>query len=446
MTARERLKTARSGTNLAEDTQASRDPRAVAVFDAMKDLLLVFDCEGRLLHTNPAASGTLGYSPEELAEMTVFDLHPPELRGQVASDVADVFAERTDSCQLPLRTKDGTWMIVETKVSRGRWDNHDVMFGVSRIIFPHVEQTVRPGGELRTCLFTKCPVRDSRGNVGGMPGISRDTSALKRVEETLRESEERVKSLQLQLAHLGHLSTMRELVAGIAHEVNQPLHSMVNYAKACQNLLKHDNPDLGDLSDWAGEIAAAAMRAGEIVKRLQDRLGRPSAERLPASVNKVVEESLKLVDFEVLCLRATVQRVLADEDPVADMDRIQIEQVLVNLLWNACEAVRENAAESRFLTVRTTLAGDVVEVSVADNGPGVPADDAEKIFEPFISTKPDGLGMGLPISRMIVESHGGKIWATANPSQGATFHFTIPLARSELTQDNNEIREDASHV
>jgi two-component system sensor kinase FixL len=225
---------------------------------------------------------------------------------------------------------------------------------------------------------------------------------------------------------------MGEMVAGIAHELNQPLYSIVNFSKACRNVLSAGNrPDMEQLRDWTEEIASAAARAGAIVTQLRGFARRSESLRLLVPVNEIVEESVQLVASEAQWHRAAVRLELADRCAMVKVDRIQIQQVMVNLLRNAYEAMDDDRVAPRQATIRTELAGDTVEVSVADTGPGLPDDPSLSIFDPFVTTKPEGLGMGLAISTTIVESHGGKIWAGMNRQGGATFYFTLPLARED---------------
>jgi two-component system sensor kinase FixL len=179
---------------------------------------------------------------------------------------------------------------------------------------------------------------------------------------------------------------------------------------------------------WNEEISAAAVRAGEIIKRLRFFLGRSETQRQPAGIREIIDESVALVAFETRRVGVTVCREFDDTNPEVYVDRLQIQQVMVNLLHNACEALEEKTGGARILTIRAAAAGEYVEVSVADNGSGLKAPEDPNIFEPFVTAKPEGLGMGLAISRTIVEAHGGRIWATANPKEGATFHFTLPGA------------------
>ena len=221
---------------------------------------------------------------------------------------------------------------------------------------------------------------------------------------------------------------MGEMAAGIAHEVGQPLHSITTFAKACGNLLSRDEIRLDQLREWNQAIAVAAGRGGAIIKRLRAFLGKSEPRFALAAVREVIEESLSFFAFETRDRRVTVHSQIDAAGLLVRIERIQIQQLLVNLLQNACEAVAERTEGERQVRVRAALAGEFVEVSVADNGPGLTGCDISKLFDPFFSTKPDGMGMGLAICRTIVEAHGGKIWAVSSPEGGAAFHFTLPVA------------------
>lgn len=276
-------------------------------------------------------------------------------------------------------------------------------------------------GHITSVLYHASLYRDEAGRVGGVFAAARDITERKKAEE-------RFHHLQLQLAHMGRLAAMGEMVAGIAHEVNQPLYSIENYAKACSRVLAQNSSDLSDLREWTEEIARSAVRAGGIIQRLRAFVGRAPAQRVATSTEEIIRESISLVAFEARRLRVHVETQLPHEDPIALVDRIQTQQVLVNLLQNAFDALEEKATGERTVAIRSGLAGHSIEISVADNGPGLPESQVSQVFEPFVTTKPSGLGMGLAISRSIIEAHGGRIWVTTNREGGATFHFTIPRA------------------
>ncbi len=250
-------------------------------------------------------------------------------------------------------------------------------------------------------------------------------------EAQLRLREEELQRHQVELTHVARLSTMGEMAASLAHELNQPLHAVKNYARgSVRRLLKKDEKD-EELLSALWQISEEANRAAEIIRRVRGFVRKRDFQVSKLSVNGLVEEVLLLSKAELQRRRAAVVVVLAPDLPAVVGDPIQIEQVMLNLVRNGLEAM-DDVPELRGgprLWIKTGRHGDGhVEVSVQDRGKGIGENDLEKIFEPFFTTKPEGLGMGLAISRSIVQAHGGRLWASASEDQGCTFHFTLPTA------------------
>jgi len=241
--------------------------------------------------------------------------------------------------------------------------------------------------------------------------------------------------MELRLSHVARLSMMGEMVAGIAHEINQPLYSVLNFAKAVRNILtEQQKPDVERLREWNDEIITAASHAGAIIKRLRSFARKGSAERSICPMNRIVKESLELTAFEARRRDVTVRQELSEPSASVHVDAVQIQQVLVNLLQNAFDAMEEVTANNRVVTVRSGRSeesDELVEVSVKDNGSGLPVEEHDNVFEAFVTTKPKGLGLGLTISEAIVESHGGRLWVTSAPEGGARFHFTLPIVEGK---------------
>ena len=251
-----------------------------------------------------------------------------------------------------------------------------------------------------------------------------------RMEMELRQKE-------LQLTHVARLSAMGEMVAGIAHEINQPLYSILNYSKACSKAIATESqPNLDSLHEWIDEIETTATRAGEIIKRLKDFVSKKDRQRFAEDIQKLMSESIEIVGFEARQHQVLVKLESSEPLPVVRVDRVQIQQVMVNLLRNAYEALGSQSPGSRRVSIRISEENDFVIVAVADTGPGLHLDDELKLFDAFVSTKPDGMGMGLAISKTIVESHGGKLWTTSNAEGGATFFYSIPIERGAETADD----------
>jgi two-component system sensor kinase FixL len=247
-----------------------------------------------------------------------------------------------------------------------------------------------------------------------------------------QKTEARLQELQTELVHISRLTAMGEMASALAHEINQPLSAIANYLKGAKRLL--DGRTDEDSKTVGGAIAKAAeqaLRAGQIIRRLRDFVSRGENERRIESLSKLIEEAnaLALVGAKEHGVRVRLQIDRAQDLIFAD--KVQIQQVLLNLLRNAIEAVADQ--DRRELVISTRLsADDMVEVSVADTGAGISADISAQLFQPFITTKAQGMGVGLSISRTIIEAHGGRIWTEPNPGGGAIFKFTLRAAKEDI--------------
>lgn len=241
-----------------------------------------------------------------------------------------------------------------------------------------------------------------------------------------RADENRLAELQLQLHHTSRLATMGELAAGIAHDVNQPLCSIANFANACRNLASSEPADLQQIGKWCEAIVTSAARAGDIVRRLLGYARRTPPERRHLTIEQLLADALLLVQHEARANRVSIR--LHNEDPLLaiEVQTVPIQQVMVNLLRNGIDALQNTERSDRHIHVHATRTNDRLHIAVADNGTGIPTHAASRIFEPFFTTKSHGLGLGLAISRTIVEDHGGSIWATNNDEGGLTVFFTLP--------------------
>jgi two-component system sensor kinase FixL len=260
--------------------------------------------------------------------------------------------------------------------------------------------------------------------IGGKPcviAVLRDVTERKATEEKFRQMED-------QLAHVSRLSTMGEMVAGIAHELNQPLYAIKNFATASNNFLASDDKfRIDDAREMNMRITNAAQRAGEIINGMRAFAGRSESNRSLCRLNDIVADSLQLVAFETKRRNIKVEFQEDATQPVVSVDRIQIQQVVVNLLQNAMEALREIADRSPRISVVVQSNGTRARVTVTDNGCGLRQEE-RNVFEPFVTTKREGMGMGLAISRTIVEAHRGSIDVLPSPQKGAAFQFCLPLA------------------
>jgi PAS domain S-box-containing protein len=277
-------------------------------------------------------------------------------------------------------------------------------------------------GEYRWFLVQAVPLRDKQGKIVKWYGALTDIEERKRAEA----ERERLRRLETQLAHTNRLSMLGELTASLAHEINQPIAAAITSAGACLRWLDREEPELDRAREAILRIKEDGKRAADIIAGLKAFYRKEgSPQRTLLDVNEVVREMLVLLHREAERHSVGMRTELARELPAVRADRVQLQQVLMNLMVNGIEAMGEPGGE---LVIRTRSTGVGLEVSVSDTGVGIPADKMEQIFSAFVTTKSAGTGMGLAISRTIVESHGGRIWVEANAGPGATFHFTLPAA------------------
>jgi PAS domain S-box-containing protein len=230
-----------------------------------------------------------------------------------------------------------------------------------------------------------------------------------------------------ELAHLGRVATLGELSGTLAHELSQPLTAVLSNAQAARRLLDRDPPDVDLIRSALDDVIRNDKRAGAVIEHLRSLLRKDDAPRQPVDLNDVVRETLDLAVGELLSRRVVVTRALGDAIPLVEADRVQLQQVVLNLLMNACDAMDGTPAAERRLLVSTVNGNGFVRLAVTDRGPGIPDGQLERVFEPFVTFRDQGLGLGLAISRSIVTAHGGKIRAENNPDGGATFHCALPV-------------------
>jgi two-component system sensor kinase FixL len=250
--------------------------------------------------------------------------------------------------------------------------------------------------------------------------MMRDISDRKRAEQAVREH-------QSQLAHVMRLNTMGQMLSELAHEINQPLYAISNYSSACKQMLQSQGADCPtDVLKWMQQISDQANRAGEILRRISRFVRKEPPEQTVEYLNTLVRNTVELVEIDARLNRGRVHLELPEPSPQVRVDRIQIEQVLVNLIRNAFEALEDEQTD-RVVTVTAKRHDGEVRIAVSDRGRGLSPSEQEKLFDAFFTTKAEGMGMGLPISRSIIESHGGELWAAPNSDRGMTFNFTLPL-------------------
>jgi two-component system sensor kinase FixL len=384
----ERLRRARSESRIRQDDLVSREAHLQSILDTVPDAMVVIDEAGVMHSFSKAAERLFDYAAADVIGQNVRMLMPSPYR----------------------ENHDGYLMRYLTTGERR-------IIGIGRVVvgerkdgstFP-MELAV---GEMRS--------RSRRY----FTGFIRDLSERQVTEARLQE-------LQTELVHMSRLTAMGEMASTLAHELNQPLSAIANYMKGSRRLLETATDDRSQkIRDAIDKAGAQALRAGDIIRRLRDFVSRGEGERRVESIAKLVEEAsaLALVGAKELGVRVRFQF-----DPGADLvlaDRVQIQQVLLNLMRNAVEAME--GSDRRELVLATVAHEDgTVEVSVADTGHGMAPEVTEQLFRPFVTTKRDGMGVGLSISRSIIDAHGGRIWAEPNPGGGTVFRFTLRVVDSE---------------
>ena len=287
-------------------------------------------------------------------------------------------------------------------------------------------RVVNPDGAVKHIQGIGHPVLSPEGGLVQVVGTMVDITARKHAEA----ARDRLRQLEAELVHINRVSTMGGLTASLAHEIKQPIGAAVTNAEACQRLLDRDRPNLQEALAAAQEMVKDSRRAADIIDRVRTLYQKGPSQLDRVDVNELIREMVVVLSNEANRHSVTIHIDLAEGLPMVVGDRVQLQQALMNLMLNGIEAIRDTAGQ---LSIKSQSAenGQVL-ISVTDTGVGLPADVMDRIFEAFFTTKPEGTGLGLAITRSIVESHGGRIWATANSGGGATFHFTLPADRQEL--------------
>jgi two-component system sensor kinase FixL len=295
-------------------------------------------------------------------------------------------------------------------------------------------------GEIDRCWYSKRFVRRDGGIAYGQLHCAMvrtpDGSPVRLVAHFFDRSdqvkaEEEARQNQERLAHITRLTTIGEMAAGIAHEINQPLTSIATYAQASRRLIRSGHAASEQLLEVLEKVSAQAHRAGEVIQRLRLFIKRRQSRNELIDLNELVREAVELARADARFRDVPIREKLTPELPRVVVDAVQIQQVILNLLCNGIEAC-EAAGNSEPVSVSTARAGDeFLEVAVSDQGVGLTEDERDRLFEAFYTTKESGLGMGLTISRSIITSCGGQLWCDASPRGGATFRFTLPVALGE---------------
>jgi len=363
----------------AEEALRNSEQTLRSYIDNAPDGVMVVNREGRYVEVNKAACNITGYSKDELLNMSIYDMLAPESHQAGVDHFNSLVNNGCASSEMLYKTKDG---------------------------------------QISFCSVDAAKISEDR-----FLGFVKDITERKKAERQIQQH-------RAELAHSWRLNTMGEMSTGMAHELNQPLCAVLNYAQACSRLVKDkEHLNFSELDKSLEQIITQTSRAGEIIRRIRQLIGKRETERAPVNVNSIVKEVLDMESAEAGQKNVTIETMLDEQLPLVFADRIEIEQVVLNLVRNAFEAMSHQEPDQCRLTIRTTKADDSkVMVEVADTGKGLSSEEKEKVFDPFFTTTPGGLGVGLSISRTIIEAHYGRIWMESNPGEGAAFKFVLPVA------------------
>jgi two-component system, LuxR family, sensor kinase FixL len=368
----------------AERALRASEAHLRSVLETVPDAIIVINDRGLVQSFSPAAERLFGYSATDVMGQNVKMLMPQPYR-----DEHDGYLERY------------------------RRTGERRIIGIGRVVLG------------RRADGSTFPMELAVGEIN-LEGKRMFTGFVRDITER-QVARERLQELQSELLLASRLSAMGQMASALAHELNQPLTAIINYVQATRRMIV--NPDISRerLEEAMDKAVAQASRAGQIIHRMRQFLQKGETERRPESINKVLEEASALALVGAKESGVMVRMELGIELAPVMMDRIQIQQVILNLIRNGIEAMQ--GVVRRELRIATSEAeNDMVLVTIADSGPGLAPEVAEQLFQPFVTTKEKGMGLGLSICRSIIDSHGGKIWTTSNPGGGVTFAFTLPVA------------------
>jgi len=381
--------TERKAAELALRQSEHRYRSLAAIVESSDDAIISVGLDGLVVSWNSTAERTFGYAEAEMLGQSILKLAAPGYEVEMAG-------------------------ILDRIRRGGRIDHYETM-------------RQHKDGSLLHVSLTESPVYDADGQLTGASKVLRDITAAKTAEAALRESQTRLQELHTELLHVSRLSAMGQMAAMITHELNQPLTAITNYMQAGTAILDLGNEvpvaRVRSVMERAGE---QALRAGQIIQRLRGFISRGETEKRIEAIPPLLQEAAELaaMGMKQRGVAIGVQPEVPNVSILAD--KIQIQQVLLNLMRNAVEAVSDQTHKKVELTVDREE--DAVYISVVDNGPGLPDAVKAKLFEPFVSTKQTGMGVGLSICNTIVTAHGGRLWAEPNPGGGTIFRMTLPLA------------------
>ncbi|MBS0639557.1 MAG: PAS domain S-box protein [Proteobacteria bacterium] len=344
------------------------------------DAIVAKDLNGIVTDWNAAAEAMLGYKAEEIIGRPITTIIPPERHDEEAT-ILD-------------RVRRGERLVVFETIRRHK------------------------NGRIVPVALTISPIRDDAGRIIGVSKIGRDLTEH-------REQQRQLAELQAELIHVSRINDMAHMVSALAHEINQPLTAITNYANGLRRMLSAGRTQ--GVEQALERVAEQATRAREIIQRLRNLMQKGKTEQRPEDMRETIEEAAALSRAAAPASEPPALQVQVDDDAATGViDRIQIQQVLLNLMRNAAEAMQDVSAPR--LSVRAQRDGDMIRVSVVDTGPGLPEDVRARLFQPFVTTKATGMGVGLSVCRTIIEAHGGEIGAEDASGGGTVFRFTVPAA------------------
>ena len=370
--------------NRSEAELRASEERFAKAFEYAPIGMAMVTIEGSIIKVNAAMCAMFGYSEEEMSNLPVWRITHP-----------DDMAETISQLQRLIEGEIDTWLLEKRYFHR----NGDLLWGRS----------------------TTWLVRDATGAARYVVSQVQDITEWKRLQEQTRRQ-------QAELAHVLRVATMGETVAQIAHEINQPLASIANFANGLTARFDRGHINIAAMRAVSDQIAGEALRANEVIRRLRDFLRKGDPKLVHCDANDVVRDAILLLEPDVRHHAIRLNLALAPYPLPVEIDRVQIAQVVLNLLRNAVDALIPQPDGARDLAIATERGERSIDVRVCDSGIGLPETAGDAIFEPFFTTKETGLGLGLSISRSIVEAHGGALWALPNNGRGATVGFTLPVA------------------
>ena len=366
------------------------------LLETMREGILGVDTRGQITFANPAASRMTGWELEQL----------------VGGDLYGMFLARNSDGQHTPREETPLFKTL----------SEGVIQNVDDSVFCRRDESLFPVD------YSCTPITEDGKNNGAVV-VFRDITEKKRQQEILQQALDEVDEQKDKLTHMSRLSSMGEMASGFAHEVNQPLTAINNYAQVCKRMVAREPMDIESVQDAMGKIATQAQRAGDIISRIRSFVKKPDHCLEKVDCNRLIQEVVKLAEVDARNNQIEIHMDLADDLPAVRVDPLQIQQVALNLMRNAMEAMRDMPTRDIGIKVETKMVdNDFVRVQVIDRGHGL-ADDAEqKMFTPFYTTKQDGMGIGLSVCHSIIQTHGGVLSFERNPEGGAILWFTMPVA------------------